>query len=296
MLDAVKTGARRMARAITRQIPGLSALSGRFGLGRFLAPSGTRERLMVDSDIVLELDLSIPIFRYMYFHYDPAGIADLALIKALARPDLDFVDVGAQIGEIGLIGAKYFRHAYFFEPNRSTFARLERNIALNAALAGKITARSIAISAENGQRSLFTPAANPGVASFHALAEGAEEETVQTETLDTAVPLDAQVGFLKIDVEGAELDVLAGATRVISRDKPWMHIELVEENQRAFGRSCADVIAFLEARAYTGFAIEGDLRMPRLADLRARPQAPGTIVNGLFSPSERVAELDRWRV
>ncbi|MEO6061515.1 MAG: FkbM family methyltransferase [Thermoflexales bacterium] len=288
--------ARRLGRAAAQRAPWLRSISGRFGLGRALAPTGTRERLTLDGDITIELDLSVPIFRYIFFHYDPANIADITIIAALAAPDRAFVDVGAQIGELGLIGAKYAAHAYLFEPNSASFARLERNLALNQALAGKITARQIAISSESGVRTLYTPASNPGIASFHAMADDVEAEAVRTETLDSAVPTGALIGFVKIDVEGAELDVLAGADRILSRDRPWVHIELVEENQRAFDRTCADVVTWMEARKYVGFVIEGTRRAPRLSPVAGRPSAPGEILNALFAPRERVAELARWRV
>lgn len=286
---------RRVARSVARRLPWLRAVSGRFGLGRALAPAGSHEILMLDGDIKFELDLSVPIFRFMYFNYDAANQPEPTLIGALMNRTRVFVDVGALIGEIGLIGAKYAARAYLFEPNPRSFARLQRNLALNPSLAVRITARPIAIAESAGMRTLFAPEASPGISSFHAMAKQVDSNEVQTETLDSAIPAADVVGFLKIDVEGAELDVLAGAERVITHDRPWVHIELVENNQKAFGRTCDDIVAWMDARGFDGFEINGDRRMPRLSPVAARSRGPADIANVLFAPRERLAELDRWR-
>src|SRR4051794_17102089 len=49
--------------------------------------------------------------------------------------------------------------------------------------------------------------------------------TVKTAPLDTILPANFRLGFLKIDVEGAELQVLEGAAETISRNKPFVVFE-----------------------------------------------------------------------
>ncbi len=47
-----------------------------------------------------------------------------------------------------------------------------------------------------------------------------EEIEVEIYTLDSIVPENTKIDFIKIDVEGAELDVLKGAKRVLTENKP----------------------------------------------------------------------------
>ena len=55
-----------------------------------------------------------------------------------------------------------------------------------------------------------------------------EEFTVPCETLDRIVPEDRRIGFMKIDVEGAEIRVLNGAKRLLERDRPTFIFECTE--------------------------------------------------------------------
>lgn len=295
MIVAGKSGLRRLMRAVGRRLPGLRALSGRLGLGRFLAPQGTLERLILDDDVTIELDLSVPIYRYLYFHHDLANIPELGLIPALLAPERVFIDVGAHIGYLGLVGAKYAQHAFLYEPGLASFERMTRNLVLNPVLAAKITARRIAISSAPGEMTLYASQAGPDTASLRSLSPDAVSEPVRVETLDAEIPADTGVGLIKIDVEGAEMDVLAGARRILAQDQPMILIELVEENQRAFGRTCAELVSQLESLGYAGFAVAGDRRTPRLTGLRRGPAAPGEIINAIFAPRVRLDSLKRWR-
>jgi hypothetical protein len=55
---------------------------------------------------------------------------------------------------------------------------------------------------------------------------------------------------LKIDIEGAELMALQGASKLLGL-KPVIFLEAIDELQKKFGDSVTDLTGFLQARGYT---------------------------------------------
>jgi FkbM family methyltransferase len=114
----------------------------------------------------------------------------------------------------------------------------------------------IALSSGRGERALFVPddGPSPGASLVGAsLPEGSAGYPVHTETLDAyldARDLEAPVRLIKCDVEGHELDVFRGATRLLERDRPPILFEC--EARHLTDRSMADVFGYLESFGYRG--------------------------------------------
>jgi FkbM family methyltransferase len=72
---------------------------------------------------------------------------------------------------------------------------------------------------------------------------GSDEFRVHVRRLDDLLASSGRsnVDFVKIDVEGAEVDVLSGATRVLEQDRPIVLVEVEEAHQRRYGASPSDV-------------------------------------------------------
>ena len=139
--------------------------------------------------------------------------------RQLIKPDWTVLDVGANHGAhtIALANAKTV-HA--FEPQRILFQILCANVALNA-LANVYT-HQVAVGRTLGVVNVpvldYTQYAN-----FGALAMGGTGgEQVPLVTLDS-LNLDCQ--FIKIDVEGMEGDVIAGAEGIIREHQPVLYLE-----------------------------------------------------------------------
>jgi hypothetical protein len=97
----------------------------------------------------------------------------------------------------------------------------------------------------------------------------------------------ARVDFVKMDVEGGELDVLRGAAVMLQRPpRPVILCEVQEERTRAWGYAAGEIITQLVERQYGWFRImpEGFLRP--LVSKR-------NIFNGNFVavPEERLNEM-----
>lgn len=66
-----------------------------------------------------------------------------------------------------------------------------------------------------------------------------------------------QVTAIKVDVEGAEQQVLDGASRLIERDHPAILLELEDRHLGRFGSTAQKVFDGLVARGYRAWVLEG---------------------------------------
>lgn len=127
-------------------------------------------------------------------------------------------DVGAHIGLTALEYSDAFPGAavYAFEPSEANFRRLTSN------LIGKpdIAKHRIGMGAEASAKTLYTDPNHPSMARLTEHAEGSAE-TVTIETIDSFCGDHniASIDVLKIDTEGHELQVLAGARQMLSSSR-----------------------------------------------------------------------------
>lgn len=141
------------------------------------------------------------------------------------------VDVGANNGVTTSIMAGLFAKVHAFEANPRLAGLLK------AAAPGNVEVHDMALSSKAGKAVLTVPISAgvtlEGWASVEAplLAqfEQLNQIHVETRTLDSFAL--SEVDLLKIDVEGHEMAVLAGAAETIRRCLPWLIIEALGEHQ-----------------------------------------------------------------
>jgi len=174
------------------------------------------------------------------------------ILEAIAETTEVVIDIGANIGWYAVHLASVLPdrgHLFAFEPARTTFHRLCRNIALNC-LEDKITPRNCALAEEPGVAVLHVPAfSGSPAASLRNLqpAEGGREVECRVRTLDAEIESLGVSGveLIKCDVEGAEFSVLKGGTKMIERDRPIIFLEMLRKWSKVFGYSPNDIISFL---------------------------------------------------
>lgn len=155
--------------------------------------------------------------------------------RELYLPGTAVIDVGANIGNhtvffAAILGAP----VYAFEPDPANHALLALNVAANG-LDRRVIATCCALGATNGTATLHPgPAANRGVASVRF---GTGETPVHD--LD-GLNIPDPIGLLKIDVEGSETAVLAGARHLIEDWLPDIVIEAADA--RAFRDTAATLL------------------------------------------------------
>lgn len=68
---------------------------------------------------------------------------------------------------------------------------------------------------------------------------------VDCKRLDNLVPSDRKIGFIKIDVEGAELCVFQGAMRILTESRPIIYFECTRSGLAGFGFSASQIYCLL---------------------------------------------------
>jgi FkbM family methyltransferase len=133
-----------------------------------------------------------------------------ALVAPLLKPDMVFVDIGANVGTYALFVATRAgpgARVLAFEPHPRTFAKLAFNLHANGA--GNVAARNLAIGAEAGTMELYSDGGgNVGHASLLKEGAGAVRSAQAVPVAPLAGVLVDEgvqtVDLLKIDVEGFE--------------------------------------------------------------------------------------------
>ncbi len=190
--------------------------------------------------------------RYLVAKAMRKGEAELKLIPVLADPARVSVDVGANKGVYSFLLARYSRSVVAVEPNPKIRA------VLAAWARPPVTVLPYALSNQSGTAELRVPRSHKGFSN-----QGASLSAVKVSGDHAIVPVEAKrlddlglepTGFLKIDVEGFEREVLEGGRATILRDRPRLLIEMEERHTR---RPIEEDIAFVEALGYRGFFLRG---------------------------------------
>lgn len=213
-----------------------------------------------DGTLRLQLDLSEHMQRRIFWmgYYSRDVVATL---KALLRPGMQFIDIGANIGEISLVAGKLVGSAgsvTSFEPVDAIAEQLERHLRINGMDWCRVGRQ--ALSDHQGEADIFastgnkgTKDKNGGLASLHNIAPGNQPmQRVRLNTLDAYLqnqPL-AQLDGIKIDIEGAELACLQGAESTLQRYKPWLIVEVQQQTSVAAGHDQTQILALLTRHGY----------------------------------------------
>jgi FkbM family methyltransferase len=91
--------------------------------------------------------------------------------------------------------------------------------------------------------------------------------TVQVRRLDDVVPILANVKFIKMDVEGGELDVLRGSTRILDESRPIVAFECGAAGYLGYGSNPDEIFEIFSSRSYSVYSITG-IRIASVEEFR----------------------------
>lgn len=187
-------------------------------------------------------------------------IGEQRFLMKYLQPGMNMLDVGAHDGLYSLLAARRIGSGkiWAFEPSARERQRLKLNLFLNGSSIDIIpkavgekpgTAKFYICQGEQtGCNSLRPPTVDDPLQVLE----------VEITTIDTVLAekkID-RIDFVKMDIEGAELDALKGGSRLLRELRPVFMIEMEDVRTEAWGMKCQAVYDYLLAAGYVWFAID----------------------------------------
>jgi FkbM family methyltransferase len=201
------------------------------------------------------------------------GVYEMAVSEALARlvePGDTCVDTGANVGAMTmLMAARAGRsgRVFAFEPHPVTFGKLLANLELIAVGSAPVNASQSALLAASGTCRLVEPDGFEEESGLARVGTGPQSFDVPCTTLDLLFPFDS-ISVLKVDVEGAELEVILGADGLLSSKKVR---DIVFEDHNGGGSPTQER---LKIHGYTIWRLHRSSGKPLMLDSKSVPVTP----------------------
>src|SRR5437773_6069444 len=212
--------------------------------------------------------------------------AESRFLESALREGMVVLDIGAHHGYYTILAAKKvgaLGHVSAFEPSLRERRRLLTHSRLNRCK--NVRVEPVALASENGESILFVvDGRETGCNSLRPRAvdeptHGVAVKTIKLDTYVTSLGL-RHVDFIKIDAEGAELEILEGARSVLRRMRPAILFECDDRRTEPWGYSSRRVLELLESERYSFFGLN------RRGDLVPVSEREG--YNFVATPMERV--------
>lgn len=191
-------------------------------------------------------------------------VSDLRYLQGVYEEDLaawlkekmslgySFVDIGANAGYFSLLAHKFLineqQRIIAIEPMRLNLNLIQKHISFNRA--ERVEVLPVAV-ADKDRMVEFSDSPNMAANTYNeasSLYKNSPKIAVKARSLDAIVAeLGLQNTVLKIDVEGAELDVLKGASEMLSLQHPELILATHECHVKGVEQACLN---FLEAKGY----------------------------------------------
>jgi FkbM family methyltransferase len=201
-----------------------------------------------------------------------------SILEAVNQPV--FYDIGANYGFFTVKFADKCKQTYAFEPVSAVYQILAENIRknrlahiapLNYGISDEEGERKINIYSSSGNNSLF----ERNIPVGHSL-QFLNKETIQLKKLDNFVTEQnlTPPNVMKIDVEGAELQVLKSAEKTIKKYLPTIIIEYSENTSIDAGYKREDILSILQSLGnYYIYGLSEDYNDTSLISINAFEQS-----------------------
>jgi len=171
-----------------------------------------------------------PICDYpeTYFYHNGLKILPNDIIKKISGKDA--IDGGGFVGDSAIIFSREysFRKIYSFEPDKFNFAKLERNISKYKM--NNVEPVNKGISSREGR-------VNFNIQGVSSSIQSQGKDEIEVATIDeytNSQKLSANIGLIKLDVEGAEFDAITGSIKTIEKFRPVLLISIYHTGKDFF--------------------------------------------------------------
>ena len=253
-----------------------------------------------------------PLYRFAWMYFGPKGIriadvdgiklyvpccdwavaptmifshvwepAETKVVKWIIKEGMTVVDAGAYIGYYSVLASELVGETgrvIAFEPSPESIDLLHKNVRMNHCENVEIQGK--AVSDKTGFTSFnVSPTNLSGSSMFVEYGNSRKQQIIiPTVTLDEALG-DMKVDFIKMDVEGGEVKVLQGMTRVIKNNPSLkMMVEVLPEVLEKSGSNTDEYVALLQKdfrlRIICGDGLTGEVG---LSDIKVSVKASGSV-------------------
>lgn len=229
-----------------------------------LAPKSGRAAVTTLRDgLRMKIDPSEYLQAHLYL-FGSYELPTIRHIRSYLSPGSICIDVGAQMGYLSLAMATSANRTtivHAFEPEDHNAARFAENMSINS-ISNVHLHRQAVSNVEGSLRLYFSKTDNAGTHSTLYNERTVTEEfvTIPATTLDAFVQSSGikRVDLIKVDVEGAEFEVLQGADHVLRTFRPRVILELCDALQIERGLSSRQIKEFMAERGYSAYIIADD--------------------------------------
>lgn len=199
---------------------------------------------------------------------------EFAFLDNILAPGMTFIDAGANDGLFTLFAARRVGptgQVWAFEPSRREFTRLRRNVQSN--VLGNVRTFQLALADTQGQAEMKIAddehSGQNTLGDFAYQIDLVRRERVATVRLEDLVRQEylRQIDVIKLDVEGAELSVLTGASEILRKQRPLLLLEVNENALERQGASSLALVDFLRSHEYEVYGFD-----PRTGQPQSLPQ------------------------
>ncbi len=208
------------------------------------------------------------IDRFYYYYCKQDYVRrEVAVFKRLCRPTQASIDVGASSGLFTLYLSSLSQMVYAFEPVPRMQKYLEERFR-----GSNVKVFGFALGSEEIEKELRIPKVDGGHLDTRAsLAKCFEGEIILGKRVESVTVVKTPVkvldslrlnniGFVKVDVEGFELEVLKGGRETIVTNRPNMFIEVEQRHHREGPMEA--VFEFVQRLGYKVYFLEGRTLRP----------------------------------
>ena len=183
-------------------------------------------------------------------------------LKQLFKLDqeLTIIDIGANVGSISLPLAKIFNNSkiYSIEPTNYAFQKITKNLNLNKDLKKNISLNQLFLSKKNRPSKVWSSWNFDNNDNKHKQHLGTLHSIKKKSYITLTKFIDLKkikkVDFIKLDVDGHELDVLKSGEKFLKNRKPVIFIEIAPYLYPEFGYQCSELITYIKNLKYSFYS------------------------------------------